>query len=115
MTHNNCTCRLDEIEFKPIQTARKTATIVISSVESSSFAGSIEADKCGEDKPTGFTLPVACDENDHVSPSEIEGGTHWKPNSGAVAFMAWGLHSPDSRWQRCHAIRYYSTRDIYQE
>ena len=52
-----------------------------------SFAGSIEADKCGEDKPTGFTLPVACAENDRVSPSEIEGGTHWKPNSGAVAFF----------------------------
>ena len=84
MTDNNCTCRLDEIEFKPIQTARETATIVISSVESSSFAGSIEADKCGEDKPTGFTLPVACAENDRVSPSEIEGGTQWKRCKAAV-------------------------------
>ena len=55
-------------------------------------AGSIEADKCGEDKPTGFTLPVARAENDRVSPSEIEieGGTNWKPNSGAVTFLVWG-------------------------
>ena len=111
MTHNNCTCRLDEIEFKPIQTARETATIVISSVESSNFAGSIEADKCGAktSQPASHfhTASGICAENDRVSPSEIEGGTHWKPNSGAVAFLAWGLHIPDSRWQRCHAIRYY--------